>query len=87
MIGTVIRAPESKPIMVRVVVIDELDPNNVLIVVALKLICVPITVLDTFVPIVVVELEFDDVAASVLIPTPLKLDNNLISNIQFQLNF
>ena len=67
--------------MVRVVVIDELDPNNVLIVVALKLICVPITVLDTFVPIVVVELEFADVAASVLIPTPLKLDNNLISAI------
>ena len=55
--------------MVRVVVIDELDPNNVLIVVALKLICVPITVLDTFVPIVVVELAFADVAASVLIPT------------------
>ena len=67
--------------MVRVVVIDELDPNNVLIVVALKLICVPITVLDTFVPIVVVELAFADVAASVLIPTPLKLDNNLISAI------
>lgn len=41
-------------------------PNSILTVVAVKLIEVPITVLETFVPKVVV--EFNDTASGVLIP-------------------
>ena len=55
------------------------EPNNVLIVVPVKLIDVPITVLETFVPSVVV--VFNLSASAVLIPTPVKLDNNLTSAI------
>jgi hypothetical protein len=44
------------------------EPNNVFIVVAVILIVVPITVLETLVPKVVV--EFNAVAFGVLIPTP-----------------
>ena len=65
-----ILAPESRPTTIKVVNKDELEPNKVLTVVAVMLIDVPITVLLTFVPIVVV--EFKLVASGVLIPTPLK---------------
>ena len=71
--GIVDLAPLSNPITVKVVNNVELLPNNVLIVVALKLICVPITVDETLVPTVVVEVEFCAVAAAELIPTPSKV--------------
>jgi hypothetical protein len=67
--GTDILAPESRPTTTSVVYSELLEPNSVLTVVAVILIVVPITVLLTFVPIVVV--EFKDVASGVLIPTPL----------------
>lgn len=63
-------APESLPITTKVVYNVELVPNKVFNVVADKLIVVPMTVLLTFVPIVVV--LFNDVASGVLIPKPLK---------------
>ena len=52
--GMVNLAPESLPITVSVVCSFVLDPNKVLTVVAVKLIEVPITFLDTLVPMVVV---------------------------------
>ena len=78
-IGIVTLAPESLPIIWRVVWSLVLLPNNVLTVVALKLIEVPITVLDTFVPIVWV--SFNVSASSVFIPTPVKLESTLTSAI------
>jgi hypothetical protein len=51
--GMVILAPESLPVMVRVVYKVVLDPNKVLTVVAVRFIEVPITVLLTLVPTVV----------------------------------
>jgi len=51
-------APLSLPITVNVAYKAVLEPNNVFTVVALKLILEPITVLDTVVPIVVVEFKF-----------------------------
>ena len=77
--GIVILAPLSSPITVKVVLNVVLLPNKVFTVVAVKLIWVPITVLETLVPNVVVELAL--VAASVLIPTPLKVFNSLTSAI------
>ena len=68
-IGIVTRAPLSKPTTVNVAASWVLEPNNVFIVVALKLIWEPITVVETFVPNVVVD-EFAFCAAVVLIPTP-----------------
>ena len=59
----------------------ELLPNKVLTVVALRFICVPTTVDETFVPIVVVELAFAEVAAAVFIPVPSNVLNNLTSAI------
>ena len=70
-------APLSLPTIERVACNFVLVPNNVGSVVALKLIVEPITVLETLVPIVVD--WFKVVAWSVLIPTPLKVLNNLIS--------
>jgi hypothetical protein len=55
------------------------EPNNVFTVVAVKLIVVPITVLDTLVPTVVVELRAT--ASGVLIPTPLNWLSVLTSEI------
>ena len=55
--GTVNLAPESLPVTVKIVFSVFAVPNNVLTVVAVKLIVVPITVLDTFVPTVVVEFK------------------------------
>jgi hypothetical protein len=52
--GIVNLAPESLPVTVKIVFNVFAVPNNVLTVVAVKLIVVPITVLDTFVPTVVV---------------------------------
>jgi len=52
--GTVILAPESLPIIVSDVVNEVLEPNKVFTVVAVKFNVVPITVLDTLVPNVVV---------------------------------
>ena len=71
--GIVNLAPLSNPTTVNVVFNWELDPNNVLTVVALKLICDPITVEETFVPKVVVEVAFWAVAAVDWIPTPLNV--------------
>jgi hypothetical protein len=48
-------------------------------VVAVKLIEVPITVLDTLVPTVIVPVAFSAVALGVLIPTPLNADIVLTS--------
>ena len=56
--GIVILAPLSKPTKVIVELSWVFVPNKVLIVVALKLIWVPITVEETFVPKVVVEVVF-----------------------------
>ena len=70
--GTVNLAPESLPVTVKIVFNVFDAPNNVLTVVAVKLIVVPITVLDTFVPTVVV--AFKLVAVAVFTPTPSKLD-------------
>tara|TARA_B100000925_G_C21824451_1_gene394361 strand:+ start:541 stop:741 length:201 start_codon:yes stop_codon:yes gene_type:complete len=53
-IGIVILAPLSNPTTVKVVLIVVLEPNKVFTVVALRLICEPITVLETLVPNVVV---------------------------------
>ena len=72
-------APESLPIIVIVVCNVVLSPNNVLTVVAVKLIEVPITVLETFVPSVVV--EFNAVASGVFTPTQLNEFNTLASAI------
>ena len=77
--GMVTLAPESLPIIVIVVCNVEFVPNNVLTVVAVKLIEVPITVLDTLVPKVVV--EFKAVASGVFIPTPLNEFSTLASAI------
>jgi hypothetical protein len=77
--GIVNLAPEPLPITVSVVCSCVLVPNNVLTDVAVKLIVVPITVLDTLVPIVEVELSLS--ASCVLIPTPLKEFNTLTSAI------
>jgi hypothetical protein len=52
--GTVNLAPESLPVIVKIVFSVFEVPNKVFTVVAVKLIVVPITVLDTFVPTVVV---------------------------------
>ena len=68
--GTLILAPESLPMITNVVYNVELIPNKVFNVVADKLIVVPITVLLTLVPIVVV--VFNAVASGVLTPKPLK---------------
>ena len=57
-IGTCNLAPLSLPTTVIVAYNAVLAPNNVLTVVALRLIVVPITVADTLVPNVVVELTF-----------------------------
>ena len=57
MIGISTLAPLSLPTTVIVACKDVLDPNNELTVVALKLIVVPITVLETFVPTVVDEFK------------------------------
>ena len=57
--GIVTLAPLSNPTNVRVVFNCSFEPNNVFTVVALKLICDPITVEDTFVPNVVVDVAFD----------------------------
>ena len=62
-------APEPLPITVMVVCSCVRVPNKVFIAVAVRFIEVPITVLDTFVPIVVE--VFNLVASSVFIPTPL----------------
>ena len=77
--GIVILAPLSNPTTVKVVVKEVWLPNNVFTVVALKLICEPITVLDTFVP--KVDCVFWIVDASVLIPKPLYSDNKRTSAI------
>lgn len=74
-----ILAPESLPTICRVAVRDVLVPKRVLMVVAVMLKLVPTTVLDTEVPIVVV--EFKACTSGVSIPTPLKLFNNLTSEI------
>ena len=68
-IGIVTLAPLSLPIKVMVVCkVVLLAPNKVLTVVAVKLIEVPITVLETLVPNV--DVVFNLSASSVLIPTP-----------------
>jgi hypothetical protein len=78
--GTVILAPESLPITVRVVVMYVADPKRDLTVVAVIFRDVPITVLDTLVPIVVFVL-LRLVASAVFIPTPVKRDIVLTSPI------
>ena len=50
--GIVNLAPESLPVTVKIVLKVVALPNKVFTVVAVRLIVVPITVLDTFVPIV-----------------------------------
>jgi len=91
--GIVILAPESIPTTVNVDLIwaptVEPAPNNVLIVVPLKLIWVPIIVEDTsvpnvwftvvFCPIEVTACWFCVWAAGVLIPIPVKVAKSLIS--------
>ena len=73
-------APESLPTSVKVVVslVAEV-PNRVLIVVAVRLIVAPITVLLTLVPMV--DDVFNAVASAVLMPVPVKLDSSLTSPI------
>ena len=69
--GIVKNAPLSLPSIVNVHCNDVCVLNRVLIVVAVILIVVPTTVLDTDVPIVVVWFaKFKAVTAGVLIPTP-----------------
>ena len=67
-------APESKPIMVSVLykvdVVLPLWPNNVGTPVAVNVQVFPITVLDTLVPLVCIEISFNFIAASVGIPLP-----------------
>ena len=75
--GIVNLAPESLPTTVNVACKKLFEPNNVFTVVAVILIVVPTTVLETFVPIVTVELRA--VASGVLIPTPLNVLNVLKS--------
>ena len=72
-------APESLPTTVKVACKKLFEPNNVFTVVAVKLIVVPTTVLETLVPIVVVELRAT--ASGVLTPTPLNVLNVLTSEI------
>ena len=80
LIGIVILAPLSLPTIVIVLVSTLLEePYNVLMVVPVKLIDVPITVLETLVPKVVVAFSLSDSAE--LIPTPVKLESNLTSAI------
>jgi hypothetical protein len=66
--GIVNLAPESLPVIVNIVFKVFAVPNKVLTVVAVRLIVVPITVLDTFVP--TVEVEFNVAASVVFIPVP-----------------
>jgi len=77
------RAPLSKPTTVNVADNWVFEPNNVLTVVALKLIWEPITVTDTFVPRVVVEVTaaLAASAAGVLIPIPVNVLNRRTSEI------
>jgi hypothetical protein len=77
--GIVNLAPESLPVTVKIVFNVFDVPNNVLTVVAVKLIVVPITVLDTFVP--TVEVVFKLAAVEVFTPTPSKLESVLESPI------
>ena len=77
--GIVILAPESLPVTVKIVLRVAAVPNKVLTVVAVKLIVVPITVLDTLAPIV--EVVFNCWASVVFTPTPSKLDSVLESPI------
>ena len=72
-------APESLPTICRVAVKAVFPPNSVFMVVAVILKLVPITVLDTDVPIV--EVEFNACTSGVSTPTPLKLFNSLTSDI------
>ena len=79
-IGIVILAPLSLPINVNVLVRTLLEePYNVLIVVPVRFIDVPITVLDTLVPSEVV--WFNLSASAELMPTPVKLERSLTSAI------
>ena len=80
-IGIVILAPLSNPLNVNVLTKVELDPNNVLTVVALNVNWVPVIVDDTFVPIVCVAVWLATVAAAVLIPVASNWFNNLTSAI------
>jgi len=68
LIGIVNLAPESLPVTVKIVFKVFEVPNSVLTVVDVKLIVVPITVLDTFVP--TVEVEFNAAASVVFTPVP-----------------
>ena len=77
--GIVNLAPESLPVKVNIVFKVFEVPNKVLTVVAVILIVVPITVLDTFVP--TVEVEFNVAASVVFTPVPWKTDNTLESPI------
>ena len=80
--GSVSLAPLSIPTNTIVADKVELDPNKVFTVVALKLNCEPITVVETLVPkVVVLTLLFAVVAASESIPTPVNVDINLTSEI------
>ena len=79
LIGIVNLAPESLPVTVKIVFKVEALPNSVFTVVAVKLIVVPITVLDTLVPIVWV--AFKTATSEVLTPTPSKLAKVLESPI------
>ena len=72
-------APLSLPITVKVVYNEVLVPNKVFIVVAVKLIVVPFTVLLKLVPIVSIEFKFK--TSDVFIPIPVKLDKTLESAI------
>ena len=65
--GIVNLAPLSNPTTVKVVLNWVCEPNNVLTVVAVKLICVPVTVAEMLVPIVWVAFAFAVAAAVVLI--------------------
>ena len=75
----VILAPLSLPITCKVVFNSVFDPNKVFTVVAVILIVVPTTVLETLVPNVSV--WFRATAPSVWIPTPLNVFNTLTSAI------
>ena len=81
--GIVILAPLSLP--TTVIVVDKVvnvEPNNVLTVVPVKVNEVPISDLDNTVPVVVFnEAAFPTVTSVVVIPVPWKEDNNLISAI------
>ena len=77
--GMLSLAPEPLPITVMVVCSCVLLPNSVFNEVAVKLTVVPITVLDTLVPIVVE--AFNLSASSVFIPTPVNEFKTLTSAI------